>query len=30
MKIYISVDIEGICGATAWSEVSGGNAISRY
>lgn len=26
MKIYISVDIEGICGTTAWSEVSLGNA----
>ena len=25
MKIYISVDIEGVCGTTTWSEVTRGN-----
>ena len=26
MKIYISVDIEGVCGTTTWNEVTRGNA----
>lgn len=26
MKIYISVDIEGVCGTTTWDEVTRGKA----
>lgn len=26
MKIYLSVDIEGVCGTTTWAEVTRGNA----
>lgn len=26
MKVYISVDMEGICGTTSWSEVTKGNS----